>query len=151
MVATILGVFLLFRVLPLFWIALLVGAWFLFHRREPPIRPQGNPVEFPQADRARHLEHEHENRERPVEMLQRGPTTTGPRAGWSGADRAIPGDGKEDIRLHVLSATRCRRREISERLPRRGVPEDPHVRKSGTARAAPPFYGGLWRPVTRDR
>src|SRR5215207_9634913 len=41
--------------------------------REPPLRPQGDPVEFPQADRARHLGHEHEDRERPVEMLQRGP------------------------------------------------------------------------------
>jgi putative membrane protein len=32
MVATILAVFLPFPVLPLFWIALLVGAWFLFRR-----------------------------------------------------------------------------------------------------------------------
>jgi len=40
MVATILGVFLLFPVLPLFWIALLVGAWFLFRRRDDGGRTQ---------------------------------------------------------------------------------------------------------------
>ena len=40
MVATILGVFLLFPVLPLFWIALLVGAWFLFRRRDDRGRTQ---------------------------------------------------------------------------------------------------------------
>jgi uncharacterized membrane protein len=40
MVATILAVFLLFPVLPLFWIAVLVGAWFLFRRRDDRGRTQ---------------------------------------------------------------------------------------------------------------
>ena len=40
MVATILAVFLLFPLLPLFWIALLVGAWFLFRRRDDRGRTQ---------------------------------------------------------------------------------------------------------------
>ena len=40
MVATILAVFLLFPLLPLFWIALLIGAWFLFRRRDDRGRTQ---------------------------------------------------------------------------------------------------------------
>ena len=40
MVATILAVFLLFPVLPLFWIAVLVGAWFLFRRQDDRGRTQ---------------------------------------------------------------------------------------------------------------
>src|SRR5262245_35268479 len=64
--------------------------------REPALGSQRDPVEFPQTDRARHLEQEHEDRESPVEMPQRGPRRQDREQARKERIERNAGDGKED-------------------------------------------------------
>jgi hypothetical protein len=52
--------------------------------RKRSLRGQRDPLELPQTERARHLEEEHEDREGPVQMLERTPR---------GEDRDQAGNG----------------------------------------------------------